>query len=207
MYNLGMSDLKKIIAKNLTELRKSKKYTQQDIGDMVQYSDKAVSKWEKGESLPDIDVLYQLCNIYGVTLDYLTHEGSTEDKKDFLIPKSEYRNKIIITALFSSFIWMAVIIVYVYLNNPMNKDTGINFWPIFIWAIPLNCVLLWFLNMKWGRRLWFIIIASIFVWSLITSFFIQIMVSTNYENFCWMLFLIGVPIQIALVLLSQLKHY
>jgi transcriptional regulator with XRE-family HTH domain len=44
-----MSDLKKLIAQNLVELRKSRKYTQQDIANMVQYSDKAVSKWEKGE--------------------------------------------------------------------------------------------------------------------------------------------------------------
>ena len=198
-----MRDLKKIIAKNLAELRKDKKYTQQDVGNLVQYSDKAVSKWEKGESLPDIDVLYQLCNIYGVTLDYLTHEGSIEDKKDFLIPKSEYRNKIIITALFSSIIWMAVIIVYVYLNLYQK----LNIWTIFCWAIPINCVLLWFLNMKWGRRLWFIIIASIFVWSLITCFFLQILYSSDYQYSYWMLFLIGIPIQIALVLISQLKHY
>ena len=198
-----MSDLKKIIAKNLTELRKSKKYTQQDVGNLVQYSDKAVSKWEKGESLPDIDVLYQLCNIYGVTLDYLTHEGSFEEKKDFIIPKSEHRNKIIITALFSSIIWMAVIIVYVYLNLYQK----INIWTIYIWALPVNCILLIYFNFKWGRRLWFIILISIFVWSLITAFFIQILYSSDFQYNYWMLFLIGVPIQIALVLLSQLKHY
>ncbi len=198
-----MSDLKKIIAKNLTELRKEKKYTQQDVGNLVQYSDKAVSKWEKGESLPDIDVLYQLCNIYGVTLDYLTHEGSFEEKKDFIIPKSEHRNKIIITALFSSIIWMAVIIVYVYLNLYQK----INIWTIYIWALPVNCILLLYFNFKWGRRLWFIILISIFVWSLITAFFIQILYSSDFQYNYWMLFLIGVPIQIALVLLSQLKHY
>lgn len=198
-----MSDLKKIIAKNLTELRKEKKYTQQDVGNLVQYSDKAVSKWEKGESLPDIDVLYQLCNIYGVTLDYLTHEGSFEEKKDFIIPKSEHRNKIIITALFSSIIWMAVIIVYVYLNLYQK----INIWTIYIWALPVNCILLLYFNFRWGRRLWFIILISIFVWSLITAFFIQILYSSDFQYNYWMLFLIGVPIQIALVLLSQLKHY
>ena len=198
-----MSELKRIIANNLIELRKERKYTQQDVGNLVQYSDKAVSKWEKGESLPDIEVLYQLANIYGVTLDYLTHEGSRDEKKDFLIPRSEYRNKIIITALFTSIIWMAVIIVYVYLNIYQN----INVWTVFVWAIPLNCVLLWFFNMKWGRRPWAIIIASILIWSLLASFFLQILYSSNYEYSYWMLFLIGIPIQIALILLGQIKHY
>ena len=84
-YNINMSDLKQLIAQNLVELRKSRKYTQQDIANMVQYSDKAVSKWEKGESLPDIEVLYQICNIYGVTLDYLTHDGSYDEKKEYTI--------------------------------------------------------------------------------------------------------------------------
>lgn len=197
-----MSDLKRTIAKNLAELRKQKKYTQQDVGNLVQYSDKAVSKWEKGESLPDIDVLYQLCNIYGVTLDYLTHEGSIEDKKDYVIPKSEYRNKIIITALFSSIIWMAVIIVYVYLNLYQK----VNIWTIYVWAIPLNCSLLLYFNWKWGRKTWYIILGSVLVWSLIASFFIQILYSSDYQYNYWMLFLIGIPIQIAFILLSQLKH-
>ena len=70
-----MSDLKIIIARNLVELRKRNKYTQQDLAEILQYSDKAISKWEKGDSLPDIEVLYQICKLYGVTLDYLTHEG------------------------------------------------------------------------------------------------------------------------------------
>ena len=76
-----MSDLKKIIATNLVELRKMKKYTQQDVGNILGYSDKAISKWERGESLPDIDVLYQIADMYEVTLDFLTHEGSYKKKK------------------------------------------------------------------------------------------------------------------------------
>ena len=153
-YNINMSDLKQLIAQNLVELRKSRKYTQQDTANMVQYSDKAVSKWEKGESLPDIEVLYQICNIYGVTLDYLTHDGAYDEKKEYIIPQSEF---------------------------------------IF--------------NMKWGRRKWFIVIGSIFVWTLIAGLYLQILVSSGYQYNYWMLFLIGVPIQIALGLLTQLRHY
>ena len=99
-----MSELKKTIADNLIELRKRKKYTQQDLGNMLGYSDKAISKWEKGESLPDIEVLYQLANLYGVTLDFLTKEGSYEEKKEYIIPKYETRNKVLITLLGSTII-------------------------------------------------------------------------------------------------------
>ncbi len=71
-----MSELRKIIGKNLSELRKRKKYTQQELGEILLYSDKTISKWEKGESLPGIEILCSLCDLYGITLDYLTHEGS-----------------------------------------------------------------------------------------------------------------------------------
>ena len=93
-----MDDLKQIIAKNLVELRKRKKYTQLDLANTLQYSDKAISKWEKGDSLPDIEVLYQICNLYGVTLDFLTHEGSFEEKKEYVLKKDERKNKVIITS-------------------------------------------------------------------------------------------------------------
>ena len=111
-----MSDLKAIIARNLVELRKSKKYTQQDLAEILQYSDKAISKWEKGDSLPDIEVLYQICNLYGVTLDFLTHEGSLEEKKEYIIPKYEIRNKAIITLLFVIAIWTCGIAAFVAIN-------------------------------------------------------------------------------------------
>ena len=52
-----MSELRKIIGKNLSELRKRKKYTQQELGEILLYSDKTISKWEKGESLPGIEIL------------------------------------------------------------------------------------------------------------------------------------------------------
>ena len=66
-----MDDLKIIIGKNLSSLRKARKLTQLELAEKLNYSDKAVSKWEKGATTPDIETLKQLCDFYGVTLDYL----------------------------------------------------------------------------------------------------------------------------------------
>ena len=131
-----MNDLKKTIAYNLIELRKRKKYTQQDLGNILGYSDKAISKWEKGDSLPDIEVLYQISNLYGVTLDYLTHEGSYEEKKEYIMPKYEKRNKIFITLLFCTLVWFLVVLIFVYFQN---KDK--TFWPIFIPCVVFTIIL------------------------------------------------------------------
>ncbi len=193
-----MSDLKKIIADNLIDLRKRKKYTQQDLGSILGYSDKAISKWEKGESLPDIEVLYQISNLYGVTLDYLTHEGTYDEKKEYIMPKYERRNKIMITLLFCSLIWFLVMIIFIYFKN---KD--IDFWPIFIWGLPITCVMLFYFNIKWGRRVLNLPILSVFNWTFLGSIFLTFIYKN--ENF-WTIFLLGIPFQVAVVLWSQIKH-
>ena len=70
--------VKNVVAKNLIELRKSRKLTQSDLAEMLNYSDKTISKWENGDSLPDIAVLAALTDIYGITLDDLVHANAAE---------------------------------------------------------------------------------------------------------------------------------
>ena len=64
-----MNDIKDTIAKNLTELRTRAGFTQLQLAEKLNYSDKAVSKWERGEAVPDLRVLVKLSEIYGVTVD------------------------------------------------------------------------------------------------------------------------------------------
>ena len=66
-----MENVKAIIAKNLVELRKSKRMTQQELAEKLNYSDKAISRWEHAETLPDIETLCKVCEIYGVKFEYL----------------------------------------------------------------------------------------------------------------------------------------
>ena len=69
-----MADMRLIIAKNLIDLRKSQGMTQLELAERLNYSDKAVSKWERGESLPDITVIKTIADLFGVTVDYLITE-------------------------------------------------------------------------------------------------------------------------------------
>ena len=63
-----MNEIKKLIGKNLTELRKKQKLTQAELATKLNYSDKAISKWEHGDALPSIENLMEICNFYGITL-------------------------------------------------------------------------------------------------------------------------------------------
>ena len=75
-----MEDLKHIIAKNICDLRTAKGMTQLELAEKLNYSDKAVSKWERGESVPDITVLKEIADLFDVTLDYLVEPGNSRRK-------------------------------------------------------------------------------------------------------------------------------
>ena len=66
-----MEDLKIIFAQNLIMLRKQMQLTQIELAEKINYSDKAVSKWERAGGMPDVDVLKQIADLYGVTVDTL----------------------------------------------------------------------------------------------------------------------------------------
>ena len=139
-----MEDIRIIIGENLANLRKEKGLTQLELADTFNYSDKAISKWEKGDTLPDIETLYKLCEFYGVTLDYLTHVGNRNEKSEFVKEDlgKKFRNNIISTSMLLSIIVMIMTIVYVYV---LITD-GRNLWTLGIWTVPALAVTLAFAN-------------------------------------------------------------
>ncbi|MDD6251820.1 MAG: helix-turn-helix transcriptional regulator, partial [Oscillospiraceae bacterium] len=74
-----MENIKAIVAKNITQLRLAKGMTQLELAEILNYSDKAVSKWERGDSIPDITVLTKIADMFGVTLDYLVRPHREAD--------------------------------------------------------------------------------------------------------------------------------
>ena len=75
-----MQDNKKIVAENITMLRMSLNLTQAQLGEKLNYSDKSVSKWERGESIPDVFVLKEIADLGGVTVDYLITPHNPDEK-------------------------------------------------------------------------------------------------------------------------------
>lgn len=191
-----MENLKKIVGENLSELRKSKKLTQFELANKFNYSDKSVSKWENGDTLPDLDTLNELAMFYGVTLDFLTHPIE-ENKDAFKLKNSkrELANKIIITALVSSVVWIIATIIFVYILLKNNY----NYWLVFIWAVPLNNIVLFFANKTAFRsKVLSLVNWSLFIWSIITGVFLQVLISNGLT--IWPLFLVGIPLEASIIL-------
>ncbi|MDY4849354.1 MAG: helix-turn-helix transcriptional regulator [Bacilli bacterium] len=191
-------DLKEIVGKNLASLRKKKQLTQIELAHIFNYSDKAVSKWELGATLPDIETLKNLCDYYGVTLDYLTKEENIEDPSVIEKEKQKsFLNKIIMVLLLDSMIWIVATISFAYPLLILNQKIG--FWPSFIWALPVSAILVFLCNKKFfNNRLTYVISGSLFVWTLLLAVYLQ-MIYMNHGNL-WLLFIIGVPIQITILL-------
>lgn len=196
-YNKAMESVKQIVAANLQALRKENGMTQAELAAKLNYSDKSVSKWENGESLPDIDVLCELAEMYGVTVDFLVKKGSAEEKINLRKKESDKINRIVVIALFVTTIWLiaTAIFVYIYLR------TGDFVWMTYVWAVPASFLVLGFSNKYLvGIKTHSIIFLSLFVWSLILSLCFQFM---QYN--IWPIIIIGIPVQTAIILLSKLK--
>ena len=79
-----MSKIKENLANNIAELRKINNMTQSELAEKLNYTDKAISKWERGESTPDIESLSAISEIFGLTIDHLLNEGNTFITADLL---------------------------------------------------------------------------------------------------------------------------
>lgn len=188
-------DTSKVVSSNLTKLRKRKKLTQLELANKFNFSDKTISKWESGESLPNIDVLCKLAEFYDVTLNDLVNpdfEVEKQRKKD-----EGFSNKIAIASLAVSIIWFVVTIIFVY----VKILTGYSIWTLFVWAVPFSAILSLIFNAIWGTRKAKFILLSVFLWTLLVALYLQTIVYN-----IWPIFILGVPSQITIVLWSRLKH-
>ncbi len=157
-----MDDLKDTLSKNLVTLRQKAKLTQAQLAEMLNYSDKAVSKWERGESIPDLHVLVQLSKIYGVSLDELV---TNRDVAKISQPRRRLTTRRLVIALISAiFVWFvaAVIFIVFYFVDPSQQYA----WMVFIVApLPMSIVLTVF-SVRWGNRITHTIFSSMILWSI-----------------------------------------
>lgn len=188
---MQLSELKLISASNIIKLRTTAGMTQAELGTRLNYSDKTISKWERGEAIPDAFVLTQLGELFGVSVDYLlsSHDGWEAP------PAEEHEEKqfcpsIIIAIAFLG-VWTVALAVFVALWL-----FGVILWQIF--AITLSVSLLTLIVLlavfKRNEQLQYAIAA------FVLSLFLLLFVFLPSKN-PWQLFLIAIP-AIAIAFLS-----
>lgn len=191
-----MGKINENIAKNIAKLRKANGMKQLDLAIKLNYSDKAISKWERGESIPDIEMLYEIAKLFNVTVDYLTEEHNDNEINKTKNNKIFLRNLLIAIMLcVAVFLIATVVFVYATVKDPTLASS---FWLAFVTAAPICCLIIHFYGRKEKYWLVQLISISLFAWTLITTTFCYTLVLEL--KYFWLLYLIGIPVQAAICL-------
>ena len=203
--------LKNQIGANIAAYRKNAGLTQVGLAEKLNYSDKAVSKWERGESIPDVLTLMALADQFGITVnDLLLDPNELPADSDSRLEKAMTQvsekalkrkaNKNVILALSTTLVWFVALVVFVVMSSFEMLDPYS--WLIFLYAIPANAIVLLSLRSAWhdfrGNKLY----VSTIVWGFIVAIHVTLIKVFNYD--LWKLYLLGIPGQIAIFLWFRL---
>ena len=189
-----MENLKENLAKNLIKLRKSHGLTQAGLAEKLNYSDKAISKWERAESMPDVEMLYQIGEMFGVTIDWLVRDNNQVVKFKTV---SKIAQHVIITLLSVLVVWVVATITYVIFQWVLEEDAT---WLAFIYAIPTSAIVWLVFNAIWGRKEISPLIVALLLWTIVLSVFLTLNVFNSTINRKFMIFFIAIPLQICDIL-------
>ncbi len=195
-----MDDIKHIVAKNITELRLLNNMTQMELAEKINYSDKTISKWERAESSPDISVLVQLADLFGVSLDYLVRSENIEETVKAHKQKEVKYNRRVICYISESVVWFVAIFAFIITSLITSRATFQ--WLYFVYALPIVLIIRLIFNSIWfnPRRNYFII--SALIWSILSAIHITFL---HFGLNVSLIFLLGVAGQIVIILWSFIK--
>ena len=194
---MDIIEIRQNIATNISAMRNAAGMTQAQFAEKLNYTDKAISKWERGESVPDIAVLWQIADMFGVTVDWLISDhGSSEATPDAEAVRAGKQNRILISLLSSVGVWFIATIVFIVLQS-IGAD---RVWLPFMWAAPATCIDLLVFNAIWGKYKLNFLFISLIIWTLIGSTFVTIA-----NPALWYIFIFGIPLQVATIFWSQIK--
>lgn len=177
------TELRDKISKNLIYYRKKNGYTQGDVAKLISYSDKAVSKWERGFGLPDILVLSNLAEIYNISVSDLIGDkkedfdliaGDIEDPQIYLNKKHK-----LIAYMSMGLVWLLASILFFTFQMVFRNRENLKFYLFFIYSIPATFIVALVFNILWGKRKLDAIIESLLPWSLAFAIIITIYPNLN----------------------------
>jgi len=196
---------KRIISENIIRLRTDAHLTQSELANKLGYTDKAISKWERAESLPDITTLKKLADMFGITLDALASAPIQPKPKSIMhspveaVKKMLTRNKFIIPILAALLAWVAATVVFVFLYMLGSETAQEYSWLSFIYAIPASLIIFLVFNAIWGKKILALVIESLIAWTIALCIYLPCYFLTSLES-PWLFFLIPIPLQVLAVL-------
>ena len=201
--------LKSQLGANIAAYRKNSGLTQAKLAERLNYSDKAVSKWERGESMPDVLTLVQLAELFGTKVDELIRDpneipentgGRIEHAMEAAVEKTLKRkaNKRVILWLSSLLVWFVALLIFVVVSSLDIPRS----WIAFLYAIPADAIVQLTLRSAWRDFRWNKTLISIIMWGGLLSLYVSLKLFVHVD--IWKLFLLGIPGQLAVLLWFRL---
>jgi len=192
------------IGANIAAHRKRAGMTQAGLAEKLNYSDKAVSKWERGESVPDVVTMMAIAEQLGTTVNDLLADpnalpadpGPVEKTVERVVQRTLKRkaNKKIILALTSILVWFVALLIFVVVSS-----VGVpNSWLAFFFALPADCIVMLSLRSAWRDFRWNRMLISGIMWGTLVAVYATLLVLVHVN--IWKLFLLGIPGQAAIQL-------
>lgn len=182
-----------LLAKNLAYYRKASGLTQLELAEKFNYSDKSVSKWERGEGFPDIFVLKSLADFYGITVDDFY---ATEHKK-ITVKQSQKRKQIYIRLLSLGICWLVVVLTFFLLNVLLPKDVKFQTWLVFVYGALTSSIILLVWEFIYHNRFYRMIATSLVIWTAALSLYLTfLLLIDNYP----LIFVVAAPLQVLEIL-------
>ncbi len=190
-----MDELKDVIARNLIRLRQAAGLTQLQLAQMLNYSDKAVSKWERGESIPDLRVLIRLAEIYHIKVDDII----SEQPEMVVKPKLHLKKKrVFITLLSFGLVWFVATVVFAVLYFLSSMESYA--YLAFVAAPFVSGIVLVVFSAMWGNRITNALSVSLVLWSIPLILHLYLAAFGLFLDKAWMFYVIAAPFQILIVL-------
>lgn len=193
---MDLKEFKEVVAQNIYYLRTKNHLTQYELGEKLNYSDKAISKWERAEGMPDAYIISKMSELFGVTVDYMLTPHSEQDKKVETRPIKKVKR--IVSNIVSAGILFVALLIFVLVA--MISDYNTFLWQIFIYAFPVVVTLRIVFNSVWFKADNVFVLVSILLWSVISSIYVAI---ANWS--LWIIFIIGLPLQVIVFLAFRIK--
>ena len=194
-----MADVKSTVAKNITELRIINNMTQAELAEKLHYSDKTVSKWERGESTPDISVLVEIADLFGVSLDYIAR-GENIDEEVIVKKRSEViYNHRVITYLSEGLVGFIALLAFI-ITSLVSSATFQ--WLYFVYALPIVMIIRLIFNSIWFNPRNNYLIISILMWSVLAAIHVTFL---YFKINIGLIYLLGIAGEIIIILWSFIK--
>ena len=200
--------LKNQIGANISAYRKREGWTQAQLAEKLNYSDKAVSKWERGESVPDVLILADLAELYGITVNDLLVDpnalpeqtGAVQHAMEQVVEKTLKRkaNKNTILQLSSILVWFVALLIFVVLDTIGVPHSYL----AFFYAIPADAIVMLSLRSAWQDFRWNRALVSMLAWGALLSLYMTLLILAQFN--AWKIFLLGIPGQAAILLWGRL---